>query len=382
MMMMSSVSGINLLTDDGIEHIEPDIEMFEALADDAILRADKNADNQISYEEFLYWARSNRELMAGLEAMNRVSLLAKEDIDPEDSAPETDDGDLSETDVGVRKKVKPVIGMIAKCTHTGKENELVVRAPKGDESVLPSPWLGQVFEPTNYTKSKGRYDGPDTNLELYWAFGYHCEGSRNNICYIGDVNTDFDSRYIVYYTAALGVVYHPQSKKQSFYMGHSAAITCIALHPGNQIVATGDINSNIHIWNLDSAGVAVALCVMNGMVKEGIMHLAFAPAGDRIASVGRDTDHTVCFYSVNTGEIISSTQGLLNPNTVYDIAYSTDRTELALVGKHEVKFCKGVHSLKRAVDTTMGKIGSGGKRQTFFCVTYFKDDCYSAIFRL
>jgi WD40 repeat protein/Ca2+-binding EF-hand superfamily protein len=371
MMMMSSVCGMNLLTG-GSEEMEPDIEVFEALADDAVVRADKNSDNQISYEEFLYWARSNRDLMAGLEALNKVSIQAKEEINPEDSAPETDDDDLSETDTGARKRTKPAEGVISK---TEKVTSTARGPSRGDESESISPWLGQVFEPTNFKKKRGRNDGPDTNLELSWAFGYHSERARNNIHYVGGVGVDFANRYIVYYTAALGIAYHPQTKKQTFYMGHSEEITCIALHPGKQIIATGDCKSNIHIWNLDGNGAATALCVMTGMVKEGIMHLAFAPAGDRIVSVGRDSDHTVCFHNVNSGEIISSTQGLQNPNSVYDIAYSTDGTQLALVGKQEIKFCTGVHSNKRAVDSTMGKIGNQGKRQTFFCVTYFKDDC-------
>lgn len=375
MMMMSSVCGMNILSG-GSEELEPDLETFEALADDAILRADKNSDNQISYEEFLYWARSNRDLMAGLEAMNKVSLDAKIDIDPEDSAPETDDDDLSETDVGTRKRARPTQGVVVKSARTGTESDQLLVVARGDESSAQvSPWLGQVFEPTNYKKKKGRNDGPDTNLELSWAFGYHSADSRNNVHYIGGIGVEFENRSIVYYSAALGIVYHPKTKKQTFYMGHSEAITCIALHPGKQIVATGDAKSNIHIWNLDAAGVATALCVMTGIVKEGIMHLAFAPAGDRIVSVGRDSDHTVCFHSVNSGEIISSTQGLQHPNTVYDIAYNSKGTELALVGRQQVKFCTGVHSAKRAVDSHMGKIGSKGKRQTFLCVTYFKDDC-------
>eukprot|EP01032_Pedospumella_encystans_P008376 gene8376-9951_t len=375
MMMMSSVCGMNLLTG-GSEELEPDLEVFEALAEDAILRADKNSDNQISYEEFLYWARSNRDLMAGLEAMNKVSLEAKIDIDPEDSAPETDDGDLSETDLGIRKREKKAEGVIVKSAPslpTWKDKMLV--ATRGDESQQVSPWLGQVFEPTNHKKQKSRNDGPDTNLELSWAFGYHSADSRNNVHYLGGTGVSFAQRQIVYYTAALGVVFNPTTKKQTFYMGHSDEVSCIALHPGKQIVATGDVKSNVHIWHLDGNGAATALCVMTGIVKEGVMHLAFAPAGDRIVSIGRDNDHTVCIHSVNSGEIIASTQGLQSPNTVFNIAYSTDGTELALVGRQQIKFCTGVHSQKRAIDSHMGKIGSQGKRQTFLSVVYFKDDC-------
>jgi len=375
MMMMSCVCGMNLLTG-GSEALEPEMEVYEALADDAVIRADKNSDGQVSYEEFLYWGRSSRDLMAALEAIHKMSSDAKMDVNPVDSASETDDDYLSESDTGFRAKVRAQEGVIVKAVRSSADNNdqlLVLR--HGDEQPAVAPWLGQVFEPTNFRKKKDSAHGPDTNLELSWAFGYSAEGARNNVRYIGGVGVDYADRLIVYYTAALGVVYCPKTRQQSFYMGHSDAITCIALHPGNQIVATGDVRSNIHIWNMDVTGKVTALSVMKGIVREGVMHLLFSPNGDRIASVGRDNDHTVCFHCVNTEEIISSTQGLQHPNTVYDIAYNETGTELVLVGKQQIKFCYGTDTLKRAVETYMGEVGSMGKLQTFFCVTYFREDC-------
>jgi hypothetical protein len=38
----------------------------------------------------------------------------------------------------------------------------------------------------------------------------------------------------------------------------------------------------------------------------GVQLLAFAPAGDRIATVGMDPDHTVALYDTTTADIISS----------------------------------------------------------------------------
>jgi hypothetical protein len=46
-----------------------------------------------------------------------------------------------------------------------------------------------------------------------------------------------------------------------------------------------------------------------------------------------------------------------------------------LVGKQQIKFCYGTDTLKRAVETQMGEVGSIGKLQTFFCVSYFGEDC-------
>lgn len=381
MMMMSSICGMNLLTGGG-EELEPELEVFEALAADALARADLNSDGQIDYQEFLYWARSNRDLMTGLEALNRIAMEAIADIDPEDSAPETDDGDLSDTDPN--NKVKSILqgeGVVQKSQkQIGSEISAMFNAPSaGDQGAADAsnitPWKTQVFEPTNFKKKRDTNEGPATNLELSWAFGYKALNCRNNVRYVGSPDGE---QHIVYFTAALGILYNPRTRTQSFYMGHTDAITCLSLHPNNQIVATADVKAHIHIWNVEtpSAGsVAItALSVIKGFVKEGLLHVLFSPGGDRIVTVGRDNDHTICIHDVNSGQIISSAKGLVNPNFVFDIAFNAAGTELAVVGKQEIRFYTGVHTKKRAIDSYSGKIGKNGKRQTFFSVVYIRED--------
>lgn len=373
MMMMSSVCGVILLTGGGEEQ-EPPIEVFEKLADDCLLRFDHNADGKISYEEFLVWVRSNRDLMSGIELFNRIALEAKNEVNPEDSAPETDDDFLSDTD-------KVTHNHHLKCDENRKITKSLISTDNNIgfpirindiSSSSSAPWKGQIFEPTNYKKKKGNSDGPDTNLQLSWVFGYKSLQSRNNVKYLKSI--DPSVRYIAYYTAALGIVYNKKTSTQSFYMGHVNEITCISIHPNNQIAATADVKSDIHIWTLDKmeSGTITALSVINGIVKGGIIHLAFSPSGDRIASIGGDKDHTVTIYDVNNGEVISSTKGLRNVN---DIAFSPDGSELVMVGKNTVMFCVGVNTKKRAISTCLGKIGSIGKRQTFFSVAYMKEYC-------
>ena len=45
---------------------------------------------------------------------------------------------------------------------------------------------------------------------------------------------------LLYFQAALGVIYNPATRTQRFYQGHNDDIRCIALNPANpSIVATG-----------------------------------------------------------------------------------------------------------------------------------------------
>jgi microtubule-associated protein-like 6 len=162
-----------------------------------------------------------------------------------------------------------------------------------------------------------------------------------------------------------------KAKEQTFYQGHSKEIVCMTVHPKGLMVATGDISSNIHIWNILTMSCQ---CIIKGVNGYGVQHISFSPLGDRIVSVGLDPDHTVAIYDCIAGEIVSSAKGLVSPNTVNDMAYSRNGTEVAIVGKNQIKIYKGANTSKRSLDSIYAKIGRAGKKQTFFCVTYMNED--------
>ena len=214
-------------------------------------------------------------------------------------------------------------------------------------------------------------NGPKTNLELSWAFGCRTRnGSRNNLFYVGS-ETYPDTQRVAYPAATLGIVYDMKTNEQEFYQGHSDEISCMALHPTGTIIATADTNSYIHIWKVSTMACQ---CIIKGISTHGIQHLAFSPSGERIASIGCDPDHTIAIYDTTTGEIVSSAKGLPSPNNVNDIAYSDNGTEIAAVGKNEIKIYSCVNTSKRALDSYNGRIGKIGRKQTYLCVVYFNED--------
>lgn len=376
MMMMASICGMNILSG-GDDDSEPTLDVFEGLAEDAFLRADKDGSGQISFDEFILWARSNRDLMAGLEALNKVAIDARNYIESEDSAISADEGELSDAEIPVDRGFK-----LSKEIFVPQDNRKFV-SPRTKiieelgEVITEidinkvTQWLGQLYEPLNHKVSKRIHSGPDSNLTLNWAFGYRAQTNRNNTRYICSETDPNEPEYIVYPTAALGVVYNLSTREQSFYQGHNVEVTCISLHPSGRLIATGDVCSNIHMWN---ATTCECVGVLKGIAKEGIMHLHFSPNGDRIATVGLDSDHTVAIYDCSTGEIISSSKGLSSPNNVHGIAYSNNGTEIVLVGNKTIKFYSGVHTQSRTIVANFAKIGRKGTKQTFFCAAYLEND--------
>lgn len=359
MVLMSCICGLNVLSGGG-EELEPDLEVVEHVVDEIFIKADQNHDGLISYEEFVYWARGNRELMAALEAFNEVAKLGKQDIESDDSAETADESDMDRN------------SDIELLSSSMRHFKTELNTQKKSED-----WKNKILEPTNYRASKTSFEGPDTNLSLFRAIGYRARISRNNLRYVGG-SSNPETSLIVYPTAALAIIYDLKSREQSFYQGHICEITCLELHPSGNVIATADVDANIHLWRINiSTRVASSICIIKGIVKEkdkGIQHLAFSPAGDRIASVAFDTDRTVGIYDISTGEMISSSKGLTMPNHVMDIAYSNNGTEIALAGIHQIKFLINVNSQKRTIDSTMSHIGKIGKKQTFYCIAYLQDD--------
>jgi Ca2+-binding EF-hand superfamily protein len=201
MMMMSCINGINMFTGGG-EELECDIDFFEALADDAFSRADRDGNGQITYNEFVYWARSNRELMSSLEALSKLSSDARVNVNPEDSASDTDEGELSDAnDDSDSTQQKP-----KQSVRNMSDSLIELEASKGDKKLAVVSWKGQVHEPTNFKLSKSNLDGPDTNLELHWVFGYRAQSSRNNLRYVTS-DSNSKSSLIVYPAAALGMTF-------------------------------------------------------------------------------------------------------------------------------------------------------------------------------
>ena len=76
MMITSCVCGLIALTGGG-EDNEPELEYFEKIVGEAFQKADKDNSGLVSFDEFVLWARSNRDIMTSLEIMNKVNAESK-----------------------------------------------------------------------------------------------------------------------------------------------------------------------------------------------------------------------------------------------------------------------------------------------------------------
>ena len=84
---------------------------------------------------------------------------------------------------------------------------------------------------------------PPLEFQLEWVYGYRgqIDGHGNpNLYYL-------PTGEIVYYVAAVAVLYNLESHTQRHYVGHTNDIHCIAVHPGGPYVATGQAEGHSKI---------------------------------------------------------------------------------------------------------------------------------------
>lgn len=350
-MMISAICGMNLLLG-GDEEEEPDLKTFEKLATDAFLRADKDKSGAISFDEFVIWARSNRDMMSTIENLAKLADEAKREVDTEDSAQSTSEGELSDAECpdshqhatlstavhskSVPRHPSPHLPPAFSDDHF---DHIEGRDEGGDDFTAIVQWRGQIFEPSNHCASKRSQDGPETNLMLEWVHGVRAQTSRGNVRYVLDEsisdpqNSSCLKDFIVYPAAKLGIVFQISTRRQRFYQGHCAEVTCLALNPSGRIVATADVTSSIHIWD---ALTLECLDTFRGIVTQGIQHIAFSPSGEALVTVGLDLDRTLCIHETSSGDMISSAKGLVSPNNVLGLAYSPSGGEICVVGTQQV----------------------------------------------
>ena len=91
---------------------------------------------------------------------------------------------------------------------------------------------------------------PAQRLRLDWVYGYRGRDARANLHLL-------PTGEMIYFLAAVVVLYNSEEQSQRHYLGHTEDIKCLALHPNKMTVATGQGPSyyrregqpHIRVWN-------------------------------------------------------------------------------------------------------------------------------------
>ncbi|KAJ0396700.1 hypothetical protein ATCC90586_008195 [Pythium insidiosum] len=342
---------------------------FLRLAQSAFKRYDRDGGDSLQYEEFIEWARSNREFMLQVEQFRLISEKAvgfEEVLSLPDGSDV--DSDLDEEEL---------------CAATAPTASNQTGSCSSRVSELPAPWN---IEPTTTRASDPTIGDfpPAANLQLDWVYGYTGPQTRNTLRVLatGDV---------VYTVSKYAIVYTPSRHAQRHYCGHRAPITCLDMNAAATLLATGDARSagpEIHVWS----GVTLeCLAVLSSFHVGGLAGLAFpaptilqqvAPvagssggsgsgsasnggaagataqgaggggsggasaaskkqhhdAESLLVSVGSDANASMALWDWQQERLVASGRAVHKRRRVLCVALSEDGSEIAVAGAHFVVF--------------------------------------------
>eukprot|EP00727_Mastigamoeba_balamuthi_P005313 m51a1_g14780 hypothetical protein (1397) ;mRNA; r:446353-450955 len=218
------------------------------------------------------------------------------------------------------------------------------------------PWLGAIFPPTNAPTIP--VEKPAASVALDFVYGYRGHDARENLHFLANGE-------IVYSAAGVGIVMHPDTRKQRFFIGHTDDIVSLTLHPNGQTVATGQVGKDPAIIVWDSASMR-QLKVLKGVHERAVTSIGFSPDGKKLVSVGMDDYHTIVVWDWEAGKPIASARG--STDKVFDINFSPfDNNAVMSCGvKHSTFWTITGNTLK----SNKGIVSGVGKIQTMHCMAF------------
>ena len=217
---------------------------------------------------------------------------------------------------------------------------------------------------------------PEVSIRLDRVYGFEAYERRNTLAYISlgssevwepeklglysydqITSTSPNNKNFVYFVSRVAVVAHSGTKRQRFYEGHSNKISCMAVHPSKQMVATGECaeSPQIHVWRADE-DVCSPEAVVRTNHGTGIVNLAFSHCGELLVSVGIDKYFSLQVTDWGLEEVVAFRN--TSPGPITDLVVNPyDKYEFATCGNHIVQVW-GVQGktivLKENVHVTIG----------------------------
>jgi microtubule-associated protein-like 6 len=211
-------------------------------------------------------------------------------------------------------------------------------------------------------------------LELEFIYGYRGFDCRNNLFYV--TLPANNGRFILYYAAALGILYDCKKRKQTYFRGHNDDVLSMAVcevkHQNNAtveqvLVATGQIGmGNIFVWEVPSMQTLSVLTTK----QKTVLFLAFSQNGRFLVSMGEDKSLTVSDWK-NQSTVVTTK---MDANTLLHVCPVNSASAAANPSGAFQFFTTGDKLLKlwtvngRNVTSNKCVTSKLTKLQNFFCV--------------
>ena len=164
----------------------------------------------------------------------------------------------------------------------------------------PSDWKDECEEKCRASACK-----PDAYLKLEHVYGY--SGLKNTA-----PNLFYTKRgAVVYYTAAVGIVYEKETNTQKFFLRHDDDVQCLTIHKDRDTVATGQVGAEpvVYIWSAEGVtdrdkdpgpeGREEPIDIRLPYGQRAVQCMGFSQTGtgDFLATVSTDNEHTINIWN-------------------------------------------------------------------------------------
>ncbi|XP_074659724.1 echinoderm microtubule-associated protein-like 2 [Tubulanus polymorphus] len=144
---------------------------------------------------------------------------------------------------------------------------------------------------------------PNEKLKLEWVYGYRGRDCRSNIYFL-------PTGEIVYFVAAVVVLYNVEEQMQRHYLGHNDDVKCLAVHPDKIKIATGQVaghdrshgKPHVRVW--DSVSLNTLHIIGLGEFERGVSCLSFSKAdgGQYLSVVDESNEHILSIWEWQKSE--------------------------------------------------------------------------------
>lgn len=161
---------------------------------------------------------------------------------------------------------------------------------EGDEFLAIKPWKGAIKAPSKIP----RVPPLEHKLELGWVYGFNSSAR--------DAVFSNSSGQLVYFAAALGIIYDCGKHSQTFFSGHTDDIICMDMDVRGEKVVTGQMGKKPFACVWDARTGSLICKLEDSKLSRQVTRVQFSEDGSEVLTVGGDDSHTLILFDAHTGK--------------------------------------------------------------------------------
>ena len=232
-------------------------------------------------------------------------------------------------------------------------------------------YLSAMVTPTSWNAAEARQELP-ASFELNMEYLHGFRGAGRNQC-IKKIGED----KILFQAAMVLIILDLNNRSQRFFRKHEHDVTCFAIHPGGEMVASADSGNSgkVFIWNVNSMET---VSVVSTLAKSSPCALCFAKAeggedGDLLVAMVEGQENSLLSVEWEANKRVAIEK--YGQTQVLAMASHPDSAIVVTCGLKHIKFW----TLEKGhLYPTSGSFGAG-KPQTMLCIAFTDSDGESGV---